>query len=125
MNKSMNCNLKKVRVHWTGEESDRAFKLLQNVPTLKSLTIVVSKSTTNTMSEKEATLSRYLPPRNQTRITEALGFKELERLVALGGLVDVQAAHVDKSQSHRRPEQERWGLEGYLKYVAREGAPEG
>lgn len=120
----MSCNLRSVKVHWTGRESDLAFKLLQKVPTLKSLIVVVSKSTTDTMSRKEALLMKYLPSRSQTRMTEALGFRDLEKLVELLRLVDVKAEHVDKSQAYRRTEAERNGLETYLKHVAKKAAVE-
>lgn len=111
-------NLKSVEVHWTGRESDSVFKLLQKISTLKRLDVVVSKSTTDAMSKKEATLCKYLPSRFNTRLTEALGFRELEELVKLRGLVDVNVWHVDKGQAFRRSEQERNGLEKYLRHIA-------
>lgn len=120
----MNHNLKSVKVHWTGNKSHSAFELLQKIPTLKNLVVVISKSTTNTLSRKEATLRRYLPSRHQTKITESLGFRSLEELVRRRGLVDVWVEHVDKSQVHRRLEQERHGLQGYLRHVASQAALE-
>lgn len=111
-------NLKSVEVHWTGRESDSAFKLLQKISTLKRLDVVVSKSTTDTVSKREATLNKYLPSRFNTRLTEALGFRELEELVEVRGLVHVNVWHVDRGQAFRRSEQERNGLEKYLRHIA-------
>lgn len=118
----MNYSLKSVRVHWKGMDSDLAFKLLQKITTLKSLVVVVSRSTTNNVSKKETTLLKYFPSRFRTRITEALGFKELEELVKLRGLVNVKVEHVDRSQAHRRSEEERSGLAQYLRHVAGKAA---
>lgn len=120
----MNYNLRSVGVHWTGRESDSAFELLQKIPTLKNLVVVVSKSTTNLVSKKEATLRTYLPSRYHPRITEALGFKSLEELVRLRGLLNVKVVHVDRGQALCRSEQERNGLQNYLKHVAERGALE-
>lgn len=122
INKSMSYNLRSVEVHWTGEKSDSAFELLKKVPTLKNLVVIVSKSTTNTMSRKEALLRKYLPQRSQTRITEALGFEELVDLMAMGTVDNVSVSNVDRSQAYRRPEQERNGLEKYLWHVLKEAA---
>lgn len=47
MSVSLRNNLKSLKVHWTGPKSDQAFKLLKKVSTLKSLTIEISRSTTN------------------------------------------------------------------------------
>lgn len=118
----MNYSLKSVKVHWTGMDSDLAFKLLQKITTLKSLVVVVSRSTTNNVSKKETTLLKYFPSRLRTRITEALGFKELEELVKLRKLVNAKVEHVDKSQAHRRLEEERKGLAQYLRHVAEKAA---
>lgn len=120
----MNYNLRSVEVHWTGRESHSAFKLLQKIPTLKNLVVVVSKSTTNLLSKKEVTLRRYLPSRYHPGITEALGFRSLEELVRLRGLVDVKVVHVDRKQAFRCSEQERNGLQEYLKHVAERGTLE-
>jgi hypothetical protein len=115
----MNHHLKNVKVHWTGEQSDSAFKLLQEVPRLNRLMVVISKSTTNTISGKEKLLRKYLPLRYQTRIPEALGFDQLAKLVGKHKLKNVGVQHVDRGQAHCRTEQERCGLQGLLLALAR------
>ena len=115
INTSLRHNLKKVKVHWTGQESAAAFNLLQGAPSRKRVVVVISKSTTNNMSEKEALLRTYFTPRCQTRITEALGFDEL---MEFRGLERIEVEHVDRSQAHRRAEEERNGLQKILESVA-------
>lgn len=46
-NVSLRGNLKSLKVHWTGFRSQDAFELLQQVSTLKSLIILISKSTSS------------------------------------------------------------------------------
>ncbi|KAJ0118472.1 hypothetical protein J7T55_009255 [Diaporthe amygdali] len=114
-NSSLSNNLKNVKIHWTGQESAEAFILLRKVATLKSLVVVISKSTTNTQSEKERLLRRYFTQKGQTRVSEALGFDEL---MEFRGLEHVGVEHVQKSQAFRRSEEDRNGLEKLLKFVA-------
>lgn len=114
-NSSLSNNLKNVKIHWTGQESAEAFILLRKVATLKSLLVVISKSTTNTQSEKERLLRRYFTQKGQTRVSEALGFDEL---MEFRGLEHVGVEHVQKSQAFRRSEEDRNGLEKLLKFVA-------
>lgn len=113
-NKSMSRHLRHIKVHWTGNQSELAFKLLLEVPDLKGLIIVISKSTTDTISREEKLVEKYLPHRYPTRISEALGFEQLEKLVEECNLERVAVKHVDKGQAHRRTEQERVGLERLL-----------
>lgn len=113
-NKTMSRHLRHVKIHWTGNQSELAFKLLLEVPDLKGLIVVISKSTTDTISRKEKLVEEYLPHRYPTRISEALGFEQLGKLVEECNLEKVAVKHVDKGQAHRRTEQERMGLERLL-----------
>ncbi|KAF3770119.1 hypothetical protein M406DRAFT_247134 [Cryphonectria parasitica EP155] len=111
-NASLHNNIRFLKLHWTGPQSAAGFKLLADVPKLKSLVIVISKSTTNVLSARENELQKYFAHRFQARLTDALGFEELG---ALRGLTQIKVVHIDKSQTHRRTNEERCGLEAYLK----------
>lgn len=121
----MTHHLTNVKIHWTGEQSDSAFKLLQEVPKLKRLVVVISKFTTDTISGKETLLRKYLPQRYQARISEALGFDQLAKLVGERRLKNVTVKHVDKSQAHHRTEQERYGFQNLLRALAKGSRLEG
>lgn len=100
--------------------SDAAFKLLAQVPRLRSLVIVISKSTTNVLSARERDLLRYFTHKGQPRLTDALGFDEL---LQLQGLQSVQVLHVDRVQAHRRTNEERANLEACLRRKIRGQKP--
>ncbi|KAG8161462.1 hypothetical protein KVR01_008449 [Diaporthe batatas] len=104
INKSMKYYLRGVKVHWRGEKSDSAFKLLQEAPRLNRLVVVISRSTSNIKSAREMLLRRYWPNRRQTCLTDALGFDELAQLVTEGRQISVE--HVERTTSLRRSDQE-------------------
>lgn len=119
MNASLMGNLKHVKIHWTGPESDVAFKLLSKVDTLKHLIVVVSKSTTDKLSKREREMQRYFRPtvskNGSTRLCEALGFNELMLLGGSLHLQEVKVEHISKSQSFLRNNDDRYNLERFLK----------
>ncbi|KUI65039.1 hypothetical protein VM1G_00530 [Cytospora mali] len=114
MNANLRNNLKSLRVHWTGNMSAEAFKLLKQVSTLKELTILISKSTTNAsssvpcVSDREASFRVHFSSRAPPRLCDALGYDEL---VALRGLDNVYVEHVQGRQAIRRTYEERHSLE--------------
>lgn len=87
------------------------FKLLRQVSTLKQLVIVISKSTTNHLSDREEELQTYFTHKSG-RLTDALG---LDELLALRGLDYVEVQHISRSQANRRTAEESHNLEGLLK----------
>ncbi|ROW12305.1 hypothetical protein VMCG_00283 [Cytospora schulzeri] len=107
---SLRQNLKTLIIHWTGPKSDEAFKLLKQVTTLRSLTIEVSKSTTNCVSKREASVTVYFRSK-PARLCDALGYDEL---VSLRGLEEVGVEHVQGRQALRRTHEERMCLENAL-----------
>lgn len=116
-NPSLRANLRKVKVHWTGPHSAEGFKLLKQVSTLKNLVVIISKSTTNNLSERERQLQRYFTHKGQLRLTDALGFDEL---IELRNLNTVEVDHVEKAQAHRRTNEERHNLEDMLQDVVKD-----
>ncbi|KUI54428.1 hypothetical protein VP1G_01700 [Cytospora mali] len=118
MNANLRNNLKSLRVHWTGNMSAEAFKLLKQVSTLKELTILISKSTTNAsppslfpnmcVSDREASFRVHFSSRAPPRLCDALGYDEL---VTLRGLDNVYVEHVQGRQAIRRTYEERHSLE--------------
>ncbi|KAL1880696.1 hypothetical protein Daus18300_001310 [Diaporthe australafricana] len=116
-NTNLSNNLESVKIHWTGPKSAEAFMLLKEVASLKSLVIVVSKSTTNNPSEKEALLKGFFRRKNQARLTEALGFDEL---LELSGVENIGVEHVQRSNAYRLVEEERNGLERLLLFMAQQ-----
>lgn len=113
-NLSLRANLRRLKINWTGPRSAESFKLLKQVPTLKTLVVVISKSTTNNLSERERRLQKYFTHKGQPRLTDALGFDEL---LELRNLSIVQVHHVEKSQAYRRTNEERHNLEVMLQDV--------
>lgn len=105
--------MKSLKIHWTGPQSSAAFKLLKQVSTLKRLSIVLSRSTTNHLSKRERGLQEFFKHKKtaQIRLTDALGFDELSQL---SNLDDVKVEHINKSQTLLRTSEDRHNLERYL-----------
>ncbi|PSR94458.1 hypothetical protein BD289DRAFT_472520 [Coniella lustricola] len=114
---SMAQHLRKVVVHWTGPNSADAFKLLATLP-LSHLTVVISRSTTTHLSEREEKFQQYFCRKSPRRLTDARGFEEL---YALRGLDSLNVEHVDKLQGNKRTDEERGNLEDLLRSVVLEG----
>lgn len=114
-NTNLSNNLKNVKIHWTGPKSAEAFVLLKEVASLKSLVIVISKSTTYFPSEKEALLKRFFRRKGPTRLSESLGFDEL---IKLSGVERIGVEHVQRTSAYRLVEEERHGLEIFLQFMA-------
>lgn len=113
MNANLRDNMRSLKIHWIGPQSDSAFRLLKQVSTLKRLIVVVSKSTTNHLSERERELQEFFKSRKnaQIRLTDALGFDEL---LKLSNLDKVKVEHINKNQAHLRTNEERHNLESCL-----------
>lgn len=111
-NPSLRANLQQVMVHWTGPQSATAFRLLKEVTTLSSLVVIISKSTTNHLSDRERRLQTYFNHKGPLRLTDALGFDELLELPKIN---HVEVDHVEKSQAYRRTNEERHNLEIMLR----------
>lgn len=75
---------------------------------------MISKSTTNHLSKREVQIQRFFNHKGQARLTDAEGFDEL---LDLGSLEGVMVQHIDKSQAHRRTNEERHNLELMLQAV--------
>lgn len=103
--------MKSLKIHWVGPQADTAFKLLKQVSTLKSLILLVSKSTTNNLSKREMALQEFFKQRKTTRLTDALGFDEL---LELSDLDEVKVEHVNKTQALLRTNEDRHNLESCL-----------
>lgn len=111
-NPSLRANLQRVKVHWTGPQSATAFRLLKEVTPLSSLVVIISKSTTNHLSERERRLQMFFTHKSPPRLTDALGFDEL---LELRRITNVEVDHVEKSQAYRRTNEERHNLEVILR----------
>ncbi|ROW14399.1 hypothetical protein VPNG_03978 [Cytospora leucostoma] len=122
-NLNLRNNIRRVKVHWTGPIPDVAFRRLKEVPNLKVLTILISKSTTKAclsvsyissrqpvgwLPEREETLALFFNFKASTRLCDAKG---IEELLELRGLEQVAVEHVDKSQAWLRTNEERHGLQ--------------
>lgn len=105
-------NMRSLKIHWNGPQSDSAFKLLKQVTTLKCLIVEVSKSTSNNLSKREKSIRKFFHntagKQNQTRLSESLGFDELLNLENIG---QVTVSHVTKSYAPLRPHEDRHNLE--------------
>lgn len=110
--------LRSVKVHWRGDKSDSAFKLLQEAPRLKRLVVVISRSTSNVKSAREMLLRRYWSNRSQTCLADALGFDELAQLVTERRLEELTVEHVDRTTSLRRSNEEWVSLRKLLSDLA-------
>lgn len=104
-------NIKQVKVHWTGPQSAEAFSLLKQVQTLRELTIIISKSTTDNLSAYENEMRGYFSGSRQVRISDALGFEEL---LQLSGLRKIEVEHVDKTQAARRTNEDLRNVQSCL-----------
>lgn len=117
MNISLKDNLKNLKLHWTGPQSDAAFKALRKIETLKCLILVVSKSTSDNLSRREHEVRKFFRPTahksGSTRLPEALGFDELLNLDKLD-LLEVKVVHISKAQSFLRTNDDRHNLERCL-----------
>lgn len=107
--------MRSLKIHWTGPQADTAFKMLKQVTTLKRLIIVVSKSTTNYLSEREAERQAFFTQRKTvpTRLTDALGFNEL---LELRNLEAVEVEHINRTQALMRTNEDRHNLQGFLMF---------
>lgn len=81
---------------------------------LKTLIVVISKSTTNYLSERESQIQKFFNHKGQARLADAQGFDEL---LSLNSLEYITVQHIDKSQAHRRTNEERHNLEQMLQAV--------
>lgn len=110
-NDIMRMTLRKIRVHWTGPDSDKAFLLLAKCPKLSELDVVVSQTTTNDLTHRETEMRRYFTSKRQPRIADALG---LDELLTIRGMEKVKASHLSFKQGTRKTEDERASLEALL-----------
>lgn len=123
MNINLSENLKSLKINWIGPKAGDAFKLLKTVNTLKSLTVVVSKSTGDHVSEREENVRKYFRPvlnkTGGTRLSEALGFEELLASLEAPNIIEVHVENVNKAHSFQRPNDDRHNLERCLLDILR------
>ncbi|PHH63032.1 hypothetical protein CDD81_6363 [Ophiocordyceps australis] len=105
-------NVRHISVHWCGKDSAKAFKLLASCRQLETLTLAVSKSTYNNLSERALLMRDFFPfAFRNVRITDALG---LDELLELRGLKDVQVVNLHKAMPSVAIEMDRAGASRLL-----------
>ncbi|KAL1857064.1 hypothetical protein VTK73DRAFT_8143 [Phialemonium thermophilum] len=104
-------NVRRIKVHWNGPESDMAFRLVRRCSRLKILHLVISKATTNHLTRREERMQQYFRPQKPARICDALGMDELLRI---RGLDTVFVSNITTRQGFRRSDDERANLHHLL-----------
>lgn len=105
-------NVRSIQYHWVGPTSDKAFLKLAGCPNLRSLELIVSRSTLRWIDEDEMEMAKYFGPRQSLRVTESLGFSELIRI---RGLLNVRVGHTGAKTADKIQESQRSGLESLLR----------
>ncbi|KAI0512625.1 hypothetical protein F5B22DRAFT_657736 [Xylaria bambusicola] len=102
-----------VMFHWCGELADVGIRQLQNMNQLETLTVVISKTTSRLLTEREHTIRQFFGTRRNSQgfLTESLGWEEL---IEIRGLKKVRVEHVDKRKADRRTDGDRRSLENML-----------
>ncbi|CAJ2506199.1 Uu.00g003290.m01.CDS01 [Anthostomella pinea] len=97
--------------HWCGIEADKGIRGLQDMKQLEYLTVIISKSTTKHVTQREKEIRKYFMPKRGTNVLpEALGFDELIQLRGLSVAVE----HVAKRKADRRSDDEKGSLNALL-----------
>ncbi|PHH84447.1 hypothetical protein CDD83_1932 [Cordyceps sp. RAO-2017] len=106
-------HVRHISVHWCGDDSARAFRMLKRCPNLETLNLRISKSTYHYLSERAQLMRVYFPAQGRnTRFSDVLG---LDELMVLRGLKSVGVDHLPhKGTTSLTIELERSGLANLL-----------
>ncbi|KAH6681839.1 hypothetical protein B0J14DRAFT_224322 [Halenospora varia] len=117
-------NIRDLRFHWRGEESDAAINQLRRCGELKNLTVRISKMTLYHMSKRAEKMDRYFHEHRTTkvRLSEARG---LDELLMLRGLETVSVKMAPAKVAQKMSEDEGWNLDRLLHDECMGTKPEG
>ncbi|TGJ81084.1 hypothetical protein E0Z10_g7685 [Xylaria hypoxylon] len=103
----------RVMFHWCGERADVGIRQLQGMRQLEVITVVVSKTTSRILNNREEEVRKFFGTRRniQGSLTESLGWDEL---FDIRGLKQVSVEHIDKRKADRRTDGDRRSLENML-----------
>ncbi|KAF4817097.1 hypothetical protein CGCSCA5_v006115 [Colletotrichum siamense] len=110
-NTKLRTYLRNAHVHWCGPMANKAFENLAKCPSLRNLTIKISKATMTILNTREAGLASFFSL-NKRRLMDCLGADEL---LLIHGLEEVHVEHVSSVQKDKLNEYDRQGLLSLLK----------
>ncbi|KAI0911509.1 hypothetical protein F4823DRAFT_586074 [Ustulina deusta] len=99
--------------HWCGERADLGIRQLQEMKQLEVLTVVISKTTSRLLTDRERDIRIFFGPKRngQVDLPDSFGWDEL---IDIRGLKRVTVEHIDTRKADRRTHGERKSLENML-----------
>lgn len=106
-------NIRDLRFHWRGEESDVAINQLRRCGELKNLSVRISKMTLYYMNRRAEKMDRYFHEHRtmKVRLSEARG---LDELLMIRGLETVSVKMAPVKVAQKMSEDEGWNLDRLL-----------